>query len=95
MVEYSDQCLAGNKSAGAEISYIAPIYCYRSDNAQQTFNGRTERVPNLNSAIVDKIAAAIGLTLVAEKDLIAEQSRAEQSRGIIKVGKLDKIKRFV
>jgi predicted helicase len=62
-----DQCSAGNKSAGAGISYIAPIYCYQNDNAQQTLDGRTERVPNLNSEIVERIAAAIGLTFVAEK----------------------------
>ncbi len=64
----SDQCSAGNKSAGAGISYIAPIYCYQNDNAQPTLDGRTERVPNINSEIVDKIAAAIGLTFTNEKE---------------------------
>ncbi len=65
----SDQCSAGNKSAGAGISYIAPLYCYQNDNAQQTLDGRTERVPNLNAEIVEKLAAAIGLTFVAEKEM--------------------------
>ncbi|MGB7207080.1 MAG: type ISP restriction/modification enzyme [Pyrinomonadaceae bacterium] len=50
-----------------EANQIFPLYLYPDDNAQQTLDGRTERVPNLNSEIVERIAAAVGLTFVAEK----------------------------
>ncbi len=46
---------------------LCPLYLYPSANAQQSLDGKTERVPNLNSEIVDKIAAGIGLAFVPEK----------------------------
>ncbi|MGD9564136.1 MAG: type ISP restriction/modification enzyme [Pyrinomonadaceae bacterium] len=52
---------------------IYPLYFYSNGSAQQTLESRAERVPNLNSEIVDEIAAAIGLTFVAEKDHLAER----------------------
>ena len=48
-------------------TFIFPLYTYPREDAQQTLDGRTERVPNLNSEIVERMAAAIGLTFVAEK----------------------------
>ena len=60
-----------------------PLYLYPDNNAQQTLDGRTERVPNLNTEIVEKLAAAIGLTFVAEKEMslkgtkIIAQGKAE------------------
>lgn len=49
-------------------SYHFPLYLYPDDNAQQTLDGKSKRVPNLNSEIVDKIAAAVGLTFTNEKE---------------------------
>ena len=49
-------------------NYVFPLYLYPEHNPQPTLDGRTERVPNLNSEIVDKIAAAIGLKFTNEKE---------------------------
>jgi predicted helicase len=35
-----DQCIVGNKSAGAGISYIAPLYIYPDDQKKDLFNDR-------------------------------------------------------
>jgi len=45
-----------------------PLYLYPDENAQPTLDGRTERVANLNGEIVDKMAAAIGLTFTNERE---------------------------
>ncbi len=50
---------------GAGLTF--PLYLYPDDNAQQSLDGRTERVPNLNSEIVDKIVDDIGLMFSNEK----------------------------
>ena len=77
----SVQCCIGNKSAGAGISYLAPLYLYPETNGQQqslsgfeTLTGLNEpteilkRIPNLNAEIISQIAKQLGLTFVAEKE---------------------------
>ncbi len=51
----TDQCSAGNKSAGAGISYIAPLYLYTSNM------GAITKHPNFNPAIAAKITDSIGV----------------------------------
>ena len=63
-----DQCFAGNKSAGAGISYTSPLYIYPQQDRQITFDGTNHRTPNLNLIIVDQIANGLGLTFTQEKD---------------------------
>lgn len=62
----TDQCSAGNKSAGAGISYLAPLYIYPETTAQQSLHDNTERTPNLNPEIVKQIADSLGLQFVHE-----------------------------
>ncbi len=64
----TDQCSAGNKSAGAGISSIAPLYLYSSKNGQQTIGQSTERTPNLNTEIVKKVSEKLDLTFTNEKE---------------------------
>jgi len=64
----TDQCSAGNKSAGAGISSIAPLYLYPNNNGQQTIDQTEGRTPNLNSEIIEKIADYLGLTFTIEKE---------------------------
>ncbi|MEO8147132.1 MAG: type ISP restriction/modification enzyme [Bacteroidia bacterium] len=70
----SDQCSAGNKSAGAGISYIAPLYLYPSNNNQTQLHEQTERVPNLNMKIVDEICKRLGLSLKFDANAGEENS---------------------
>jgi predicted helicase len=65
----TDQCSAGNKSAGAGISYLAPLYLYPDTNGQQTIDQTTERTPNLNPEIVKQIAEQLGLNFVPDHEL--------------------------
>ena len=65
----TDQCSAGNKSAGAGISYLAPLYLYPESTGQQTISQTTERTPNLNTEIVKQIAEKLGLTFTNEKEI--------------------------
>ena len=56
-----DQCVVGNKSAGAGISYIAPIYLYPDKNNKDLFNQhQTEKEPNIPIAIFEKLQSAHG-----------------------------------
>ncbi|MEZ4525272.1 MAG: type ISP restriction/modification enzyme [Desulfobacterales bacterium] len=64
----TDQCSAGNKSAGAGISYTAPLYLYSETDAQETPESGMERTPNLNMKIVAQIAKGIDLTFSPEKE---------------------------
>ena len=64
----TDQCSAGNKSAGAGISYIGPLYVYPEESSQPTLDGTPERRPNLNPKIVKKIAEGLGLKFTPEKE---------------------------
>lgn len=65
----TDQCSAGNKSAGAGISSIAPLYLYPDKIGQQTIDQSSERTPNLNADIVKEISGKIGLTFTNEKEV--------------------------
>jgi predicted helicase len=65
----TDQCSAGNKSAGAGISSIAPLYLYPDNKEQQTIDQSSERTPNLNDDIVNEVSGKIGLTFTNEKEL--------------------------
>ena len=64
----TDQCSAGNKSAGAGISFIAPLYLYPDTTKQISTEEQVARVPNLNMEIVGKIGEKLGLTFTNEKD---------------------------
>ncbi|MEJ5199212.1 MAG: type ISP restriction/modification enzyme, partial [Anaerolineae bacterium] len=57
-----DQCVVGNKSAGAGISYCGPLYLYPDADRRDLFShGESgERRPNLNERIVAALAAAHG-----------------------------------
>lgn len=54
----------GERSNG---SYHFPLFLYSNEN-QQTLEGTSERKPNLESKIVNRIADGIGLTFTPEKD---------------------------
>jgi predicted helicase len=63
----TDQCSAGNKSAGAGISYIAPLYLY-SDNSFLSTEETNGRTPNLNMSIVDQIAKKINYCFLEDHE---------------------------
>ena len=63
----TDQCSAGNKSAGAGISYLAPLYLYPKSTSQTTIS-QTERIPNINAVIAQQAAQKIGLQFSPEKE---------------------------
>jgi predicted helicase len=75
----TDQCSAGNKSAGAGISYLAPLYLYSNTNGQQTIDQTEERTPNLNQEIVNKIAKQLGLSFVPEKEPVGNVCMANSN----------------
>jgi predicted helicase len=58
-----DQCVVGNKSAGAGISYIAPLYLY-SDKLKGEFSDREasklECIPNLAEEFLQAMHEALG-----------------------------------
>jgi len=64
----TDQCSAGNKSAGAGISYLAPLYLYSDINSQQTLISKQNRIPNLTPQIIKNIADKLGFTFTNEKE---------------------------
>jgi predicted helicase len=49
-------------------TYFFPLYIYPEIKAQQTIDQLSERIPNLNPDIVQKISDHVGLTLVAEEE---------------------------
>jgi hypothetical protein len=51
-----------------ERGYIFPLYLYPESGNQMTTDGQQQRTPNLNRAIVDKIAESIALTFTPEKE---------------------------
>ena len=63
----ADQCSAGNKSAGAGISNIGPLYLY-PETGKQPLIKTTERTPNLDMKIVGQIAEKLGLWFTNEKE---------------------------
>jgi len=48
--------------------YVFPLYLYPQANGQQTIGQTTERIPNLNTEIVNQIADKLGLTFTSEKE---------------------------
>jgi predicted helicase len=48
--------------------YLAPLYLYPETGGQQTFEQNTERTPNLNTEILDKIITGLGLVFTIEKE---------------------------
>ena len=50
------------------IPSIFPLYLYPETNGQQTLDGNTDRIPNLNPEIVKQIASGLGLTFTNEKE---------------------------
>jgi hypothetical protein len=57
-----DQCVIGNKSAGAGISYCGPLYLYPEADRDDLFAHQepTGRQPNLNPKLVAALAEAYG-----------------------------------
>jgi len=55
-----DQCVVGNKSAGAGISYCGPLYLYPDSDRHDLLSEHepSERRPNLNPKLVAALAAA-------------------------------------
>ncbi len=67
---FIESCYVSNRTS--EITSIFPLYEYNdNDSDQHTLGDQSDlygRVPNLNSEIVEKIASAIGLTFVVERN---------------------------
>lgn len=78
----SDQCSAGKKSAGAGISYLAPLYLYPENDGQQTLDGRPERKPNLDAEIVQDISDGLGLTFVPESEKGSHSESRESGKNL-------------
>ena len=53
----------------SEITSIFPLYIYQEKNGQQTIGKTEERIPNLKSEIVNKIAGGLDLTFTNEKEV--------------------------
>jgi very-short-patch-repair endonuclease len=62
----ADACLISNKTK--EQNQVFPLYLYPESNPQQTIDQSTERIPNLNAAIVKQIAEKLGLLFIPEKN---------------------------
>ncbi|TFB08454.1 DNA methyltransferase [Candidatus Atribacteria bacterium MT.SAG.1] len=51
-----DQCVVGNKTAGAGISYISPLYLYPDEKNKNLFNHtQTKKEPNIPPFIFEKL----------------------------------------
>ena len=50
---------------------VFPLYLYPETTTQQTLTNNQQRTPNLNMAIVEQIATALGLTFTSEKETTA------------------------
>jgi len=51
-----DQCVVGNKTAGAGISYISPLYLYPDEKNKNLFNHtQTKKEPNITPLIFEKL----------------------------------------
>ena len=54
-----DQCVVGNKTAGAGISYISPLYLYPDEKNKNLFNHtQNEREPNIDEITYKKLKIA-------------------------------------
>ena len=61
--EMIDQCSIGNKSAGAGISYIAPLYLYPNKTTRKLTGEKTsapEYTPNFSTQFLQAMNAALG-----------------------------------
>lgn len=57
--------------------YLLPLYLYPETNGQQTISQSTERIPNLNTEIVNQIADKLGLTFTNEPiDYAQDETRS-------------------
>jgi len=56
-----DQCAIGNKSAGAGISYVGPLYLYPAKGEMQFEEGRR---PNLNPEFIKDFSDKLGLKFI-------------------------------
>ncbi|MDQ3707395.1 MAG: DNA methyltransferase [Chloroflexota bacterium] len=63
-----DQCAVGNKSAGAGISYLGPLYLYPGSRDRTLFDNEETskapggRRPNLNPAFIADVEQCLGMT---------------------------------
>ncbi|NEW85420.1 MAG: N-6 DNA methylase, partial [Mariniphaga sp.] len=57
-----------------------PLYLYPDNKSQQTIGQTTERQPNLNPEIVNRIAEGLGLTFTNEKTTTVSSSTEEQDK---------------
>ncbi|MBN1761487.1 MAG: N-6 DNA methylase [Methanomicrobia archaeon] len=67
--EMIDQCSIGNKSAGAGISYIAPLYLYPDKTTRKLTDEKTsapECTPNFSKEFLKAITEALGTELTPE-----------------------------
>jgi len=65
-----DQCVVGNKTAGAGISYISPLYLYPDEKNKNLFNHtQTEKVPNITPFIFEKLSECYGRKSAPEEIL--------------------------
>jgi len=62
-----DQCVVGNKSAGAGISYLGPLYLYSSAKSPDLFH--TAKQPNLAEGLLPSLTASYGFTPAPEEVL--------------------------
>ncbi|NTW69391.1 MAG: DNA methyltransferase [Chlorobiaceae bacterium] len=62
-----DKCI----SSSLDNANIFPLYLYPQKENQITTDSQQRRIPNLNRAIVNKIAVSIGLTFTLEKESTA------------------------
>ena len=63
-----DHIVDKSVSSSLDNANIFPLYLYPESGNQLATDGQQQRTPNLNSAIVDEIAASIGLTFTPEKE---------------------------
>lgn len=62
----SDMCNISSQTK--ETGYIFPLYLYPEKSEQQSIGERSERTPNLNQELVNKIAENLGLNFTNEKE---------------------------
>jgi predicted helicase len=60
----ADQCVIGNKTAGAGISYAGPLYLYPAEGEMQ-FEGGNRR-PNLNPEFIKTVSDKLGLKFIED-----------------------------
>jgi predicted helicase len=61
-----DQCVIGNKSAGAGASYLAPLYLYPSSNNSQISVSQEQRRPNFSQDFLNDVTSKLGYTPTPE-----------------------------